>query len=54
MKPPKLPPMKMPLPSSHALEAGKQVLSKFAHHAPANVKPIARMERPKGGKGPHN
>lgn len=42
-------------PASKALKAGKAMLSAFAHHGPnPQAHGHDRMERPHGGKGPHN
>lgn len=54
MKPPRMPVMKMPLPSTKELAAGQRVISAFAHHAPAKPKTVARMERPGKPGGPRN
>jgi hypothetical protein len=44
--------IKMPMPVSRAVKAG-QAAAAFAHHPPA-IKEEAKMERPRGGKGPKN
>ena len=54
MKIPKIPVMKMPMPTTHAVQAGQKAAARaqsFAYHPPVE---ISRMSRPKGGKGPHN
>lgn len=43
-----------PIPVSKAGKAGQKVLSAYAHHAPTVERTMDRMERPHGGKGPHN
>jgi len=59
MKPPKIVRVKMvmPLPSSKAVKTGRAVASMIgalAHHPPSEPRAMPRMERPHGGKGPHN
>lgn len=59
MKMPKMPnapklKMTAAFPADKAVKAGQAVLKMFAHHAPSVPRGRDRMERPHGGKGPHN
>jgi hypothetical protein len=42
------------MPMDNAVKAGMAKLAQFAHHAPVIQKGREKMERPHGGKGPHN
>jgi hypothetical protein len=58
MKMPKMPKVKFDMaaafPADKAVKAGQAVLKTFAHHAPSVPRGNPRMDRPHGGKGPHN